>query len=51
MDFIEIAKKRYSVRSYRDKLVEEEKLKKILEAAHAAPTVANRGNRKKGSAG
>ena len=41
MDFIEIAKKCYSVRSYRDKLVEEEKLKKILEAAHAAPTVAN----------
>ena len=41
MDFIEIAKKRYSVRSYMDKLVEEEKLKKILEAAHAAPTAAN----------
>lgn len=41
MDFIEIAKKRYSVRSYNDKKVEEEKLKKILEAAHAAPTAAN----------
>ena len=41
MDFIEIAKKRYSVRSYKDKKVEEEKLKKILEAAHVAPTAAN----------
>lgn len=42
MDFIEIAKKRYSVRSYKDKKVEEEKLKKILRAAHVAPTAANR---------
>ena len=41
MDFIEIAKKRYSVRSYQDKKVEEEKLQKILEAAHVAPTAAN----------
>ena len=41
MDFIEIAKKRYSVRSYKGKKVEEEKLKKILEAAHVAPTAAN----------
>ena len=38
MDFIEIAKKRYSVRSYQDKKVEEEKLHKIVEAAHIAPT-------------
>ena len=41
MDFIEIAKKRYSVRSYKNKKVEEEKLKRILEAAHVAPTAAN----------
>ena len=41
MDFIEIAKKRYSVRGYQDKKVEEEKLEKILEAAHVAPTAAN----------
>ena len=41
MDFIEIAKKRYSVRSYKEKKVEEEKLQKILEAAHVAPTAAN----------
>ena len=41
MDFIEIAKKRYSVRSYKEKKVEEEKLERILEAAHVAPTAAN----------
>ena len=41
MDFIEIAKRRYSVRRYKDKKVEEEKLKKILEAARVAPTAAN----------
>ena len=41
MDFIEIAKKRYSVRGYQDRKVEEEKLEKILEAAHVAPTAAN----------
>lgn len=41
MDFIEIAKKRYSVRKYQDKKVEEEKLDKILQAAHVAPTAAN----------
>ncbi|MCM1223774.1 MAG: nitroreductase family protein [Lachnospiraceae bacterium] len=41
MDFIEIAKKRYSVRNYSDKKVETEKLDKILQAAHVAPTAAN----------
>ncbi len=41
MDFIEIAKKRYSARSYKGKKVEEEKLQKILDAAHVAPTAAN----------
>lgn len=41
MNFIEIAKKRFSVRSYADKQVEAEKLDKILEAAHVAPTAAN----------
>lgn len=34
MDFIEIAKKRYSVRSYMEQKVEPEKLEKIIEAAH-----------------
>ena len=41
MDFIELAKKRYSVRSYSNKKVEPEKLNRILQAAHVAPTAAN----------
>ena len=41
MDFITIAKKRCSIRSYTDQKVEAEKLDKILEAAHVAPTAAN----------
>ena len=41
MDFITIAKTRCSIRSYTDKKVEPEKLEKILEAAHVAPTAAN----------
>lgn len=41
MSFIEIAKKRYSVRSYNGKKVEKEKLDLILQAAHVAPTGAN----------
>lgn len=42
MNFIEIAKKRFSVRCYEDKKVEEEKLQKLLKAAQVAPTAANR---------
>ena len=41
MNFLDIAKTRYSVRSYKNKKVEKEKLDKILEAAHVAPTAAN----------
>lgn len=41
MNFLDIAKKRYSVRSYNSQNVEPEKLHKILEAAHIAPTAAN----------
>ena len=41
MDFITIAKTRCSIRSYTDQKVEPEKLEKILEAAHVAPTAAN----------
>lgn len=41
MNFLDIAKTRYSVRSYKDKRVEKEKLEQILEAAHVAPTAAN----------
>jgi len=42
MDFLELAEKRYSVRAYQDKPVEEEKLNRILEAGRLAPTAANR---------
>ena len=41
MDFLELAKKRYSARSYEDRPVEAEKLERILQAAQAAPTAAN----------
>lgn len=42
MDFFDLVQKRYSVRAYLDKPVEEEKLNKLLEAARLAPTAANR---------
>lgn len=41
MDFLELATKRYSVRNYTEQKVEPEKLNKILEAAHVAPTATN----------
>lgn len=41
MNFLEIAQSRYSVRDYTNQKVEQEKLEKILLAAHAAPTAAN----------
>jgi nitroreductase len=41
MDFLELAKARYSVRNYQEKQIEREKLEKILEAAHIAPTAKN----------
>ncbi len=42
MDFLELAKKRYSVRSYMPDKVEEDKLTKILEVRRAVPTATNR---------
>lgn len=42
MTFLELAKKRYSVRKYLPQKVEEDKLLKILEAGRVAPTGANR---------
>jgi len=42
MDFLELAKQRYSVRAYKSTPVEDEKLNYILEAARIAPTGANR---------
>lgn len=41
MDFLTIAKTRCSIRSYADRKVEPEKLERLLEAAHVAPTAAN----------
>lgn len=41
MDFLELAKERYSCRRFSTKEVEKEKLKKILEAAKLAPTAEN----------
>ena len=42
MDFLELTKKRYSVRAYKSTPVEDEKLKYILETARMAPTGSNR---------
>ncbi len=42
MDFDKLIRERYSVRAYLPKPVEEETLKRILEAAVLAPTAANR---------
>lgn len=42
MDFLSLARRRYSVRSYTGQKVEPEKLALILEAAHVAPTGGNR---------
>lgn len=41
MDFLELAKSRYSCRKFSNKPVEQEKIDKIIEAAIAAPTAAN----------
>ena len=41
MDFLELAEKRFAVRSYKNTPVEDEKLAKILEAAKLAPTACN----------
>ncbi len=42
MEFIELAKSRYSVRSFSNKQIENEKLNKILEVAKISPTAANK---------
>lgn len=41
MDFLELAKNRYSVRKFNMRTIEADKLKLILEAARAAPTAKN----------
>ena len=41
MDFMTLAKERFSVRTFSDKAVEQEKLDKIIEAGMIAPTAKN----------
>jgi nitroreductase len=41
MDFLKLAAERYSVRSFSDQPVKNEKIEKILQAAHLAPTGCN----------
>lgn len=41
MDFLELAKSRYSCRNYKSVPVENEKLLKVLEAARVAPSAVN----------
>lgn len=41
MDFLELAKARYSCRKFSDRPVETEKIEKIIEAGIAAPTAVN----------
>lgn len=42
MDFLTLAKQRYSVRRFSDRRIEEDKLEKILIAGQSAPTACNR---------
>jgi len=41
MDFLELAKKRYSVRKYQNKAIEEDKLNYVLECGRVAPSAVN----------
>ncbi len=41
MDFLELAKQRYSVRKFCDKKIEQDKIDLILEAGRIAPTAVN----------
>ncbi|MEJ5338372.1 MAG: nitroreductase family protein [Aquificaceae bacterium] len=41
MEFFEVLKKRHSIRSYQKRPVEEEKLRKIMEAVRSAPSAGN----------
>jgi nitroreductase len=41
MEFLELAKKRYSCRAYKSDPVEDAKLQQVLEAARLAPTACN----------
>jgi len=41
MDFFDILQERYSVRSFKSQVIEEEKIKALLEAANSAPSAGN----------
>jgi len=41
MDFFEVLEKRHSTRSFKEKMVEEEKLIKLLKAINSAPSAGN----------
>lgn len=41
MDFFEVVKQRRSIRAFKDRTVEEDKLKRILEAVNLAPSAGN----------
>ena len=41
MDFLSLAKQRYSCREFSNKKVEKEKIEKILEVARLSPTAVN----------
>lgn len=42
MDFLSLARERYSVRKFSDRPIEKEKLERILEAGRLAPTACNK---------
>lgn len=42
MTFLDLAKERYSVRKYADRVVEKEKIMQVLEAARFAPSAVNK---------
>lgn len=41
MDFLQLAADRYSVRSFSDRPIEQEKMDRILKAGQLAPTAVN----------
>lgn len=41
MDFLEVLERRHSVRKFKDKQIEEEKIKRLLEVANSAPSAGN----------
>lgn len=41
LNFLELAKERYSVRKYQDKMVNDKDIKKVLEAGRIAPSACN----------